>query len=252
MCTLTWWDNAEEGYDVFFNRDERKTRLAALPPRVHEAGNGLSFVAATDANAGGTWLLANAMGLTIAILNYYEKEAADEVSSQFRSRGLLVTDLAVCETLEEVGDALKNLDRASYRAFTLLAFSSSPRFRVWYWQFDGLAMIGPDPTPKIPICSSSFLTEEVVAERQTLLTNMLANSESSAEVLDAYHHSDDNGRPSAHTVKMNRPDAQTWSISRVSVRPKEIEFAYESLPKDHLGESEFDTATLKRGKAQAE
>lgn len=29
MCTLTWWRESTESYEVFFNRDERKTRLQA-------------------------------------------------------------------------------------------------------------------------------------------------------------------------------------------------------------------------------
>ncbi|MEM1293970.1 MAG: NRDE family protein [Verrucomicrobiota bacterium] len=253
MCTLTWWNHAEEGYDVFFNRDERKTRLAALPPSVHHAGHGLSYVAATDANAGGTWLLANAAGLTLAILNYYEKEVSEESPGRFRSRGLLMTDLAACSTLEEVDRALQELDLAVYRAFTLMAFSADPQFRAWYWQYDGLAMEGPDSNPQIPVCSSSFLTEEVVLERQSLLKEMLAaSSAGGSEVLNAYHHDDNDGHPTAHTVKMNREEAQTWSISHISVGKDSIQFAYESLPSDHIGESEFANATLPRGKANSE
>tara|TARA_R110002096_G_scaffold4501_25_gene21220 strand:+ start:21708 stop:22466 length:759 start_codon:yes stop_codon:yes gene_type:complete len=252
MCTLTWWDTAKEGYEVFFNRDERKTRLAALPPQVHEASNGLSFVAATDANAGGTWLLANQAGLTVAILNYYEKEAPEEVRGKFRSRGLLVTDLAACATLEEVDHALHQLNLSTYRAFTLMAFSHQPRFRAWLWQFDGIQMTGPDHNPEIPVCSSSFLTKEVVAERQTLLIDMLSRAHPTAEVLNAYHHDDQDGHPSAHTVKMNRPDAQTWSISRISVRPDSVTFTYESLPMDHLGNSELTSVILNRSHPETE
>ena len=67
MCTLTW-RTAGGGYEVFFNRDERRTRPPARPPAVHRAA-GVSYVSPIDAEAGGTWLAVNELGTTLALEN---------------------------------------------------------------------------------------------------------------------------------------------------------------------------------------
>ena len=55
MCTLTWWrDGSGSGtYEVFFNRDEKKTRSVAEPPKII-SDYGLEFVAPIDPDGGGT------------------------------------------------------------------------------------------------------------------------------------------------------------------------------------------------------
>ncbi len=254
MCTLTWWSHPE-GYDVFFNRDEQKSRLAALPPSVHEAKDGGRFVAAIDANAGGTWLFGNEHGLSVAILNFYEKEIPDDSTQHHRSRGLLVSGLGGCESMEAVAEALAGIDLAHYRAFTLLAFSDAPTFRVWRWVYDGETLEGPDREPTCPVCSSSFLSQEVVAEREVLLREMLSNHPDPVDgpqILREFHHYDQGGNPSTHTVKMNRPDAQTWSISHLTVGPERVRFSYEALPQDHIGLSECSEAEVTRRKKARE
>ena len=67
MCTLTIVPH-EDGFQLGCNRDERLSRVPAMPPRVHLVGE---VVAAfpTDAQGGGTWIGVNEHGLTIGILN---------------------------------------------------------------------------------------------------------------------------------------------------------------------------------------
>ena len=52
MCTLTWWRESAGSYEVYFNRDERKTRAMAEPPRLRER-EGVSFLAPIDPDGGG-------------------------------------------------------------------------------------------------------------------------------------------------------------------------------------------------------
>ena len=67
MCTVTW-TRRPDGYSVFFNRDELRSRKEALPPRVHDDGT-VSYVAPEDGDFGGTWLSVNGAGVTIGLLN---------------------------------------------------------------------------------------------------------------------------------------------------------------------------------------
>ncbi len=244
MCTLTWWSNSD-GYEVFFNRDERKTRKPALPPAVHTSPSGRRFLAATDADAGGTWLLANDAGVSLAILNYYEREPDERDSRTYRSRGLLMTDLAECTSLEAVHKELTRQDMDQYKAFSIMAFQLDSHIRVWLWRYDGERLQGPDLDPRMPVCSSSFLTEEVVTRRERLLEEVLFSADlDDREVLDHYHHEDHDGQPDAYSVKMNRPDAQTWSISRLRVTQTLATYHYEALPEDHNGEGTIHEAAL--------
>ena len=54
MCTITWLAEPD-GYQVFFNRDEKRDRKPARPPAVYET-QGLQSVYPVDGKAGGTWL----------------------------------------------------------------------------------------------------------------------------------------------------------------------------------------------------
>ncbi len=58
MCTLTWRREGKETFEVFFNRDEKKTRSMAEPPREFTNPDGLRFLSPVDPDAGGTWMLA--------------------------------------------------------------------------------------------------------------------------------------------------------------------------------------------------
>ena len=245
VCTLTWW-NGPTGYEVFFNRDERKSRLPAIAPQIHSKSD-CRFIAPIDGNAGGTWLASNETGLTVAILNFYEQEVAvSPAKPQFRSRGQLMLELARRKSLEAVNSALVKDNLSQYQAFTLIAFSDQPNFAAWKWRWDGSTLLNPDKTPSIPVCSSSFLTKEVVQHRHELLKKMTLTSDADSETLARFHHEDDSGNPSAHTVLMNRPDAQTWSISRIHVGSTEIDYQYEALPTDQRGESTLTSHKLPR------
>ncbi|NIP92410.1 MAG: hypothetical protein GWO24_02620, partial [Akkermansiaceae bacterium] len=72
MCTLTWWRGTAGSYEVFFNRDEKRTRSIADPPRVHER-DGVRFLAPLDPDGGGTWMLANDRGLLVCLLNRWHE-----------------------------------------------------------------------------------------------------------------------------------------------------------------------------------
>ena len=62
MCTLTWGRDEAGGLEVFFNRDERKTRPVAEPPALDEL-NGVRFLSPRDPKGGGAWMIANELGL---------------------------------------------------------------------------------------------------------------------------------------------------------------------------------------------
>lgn len=246
MCTLTWW-SAPDGYEVFFNRDELRTRGGATPPSL-QIWQGMRFLAPLDRPSGGTWLLANQAGVTLAILNLYERELPEIPGAVYRSRGLFLRSLADCRSLEEVAGRLGRDPVNHCNAFTLLGFdqSGAAGFRVWRWIHDRERLSGPDPDPAMPVCSSSVDTVRVVEARRRAFGEIVRHDRSGPESLWAFHHFDQGGRPSADTVLMCRPDARTLSISRVRVGPDRVRFAYEEIPEAGVGPGEPVIVELER------
>lgn len=69
MCAVTW-SAYSDGYDLFFNRDEAKSRGKARPPKVFKR-QGVRYIARIDSDAGSTWLAVNEYDLSIALANSY-------------------------------------------------------------------------------------------------------------------------------------------------------------------------------------
>lgn len=249
VCTLTWW-SGPDGYEVFFNRDELRSRPEALAP-VIDSVDGVHFVAPIDSPSGGTWLLANEHGVTLAILNLYERELPELPGAVFRSRGLLLRGLASCSTLEEAGDRLHREIVAECNAFTLLGFDQGPDragFRAWRWMHDRETLSGPGPEVEMPVCSSSFNTLQVIAARKQTFADIRARTtgECGPDQLAAFHHFDNGGHPSAETVLMRRADARTLSISCVRVCPRKVRFEYEIVPAEGAPSGRIEVCELAR------
>jgi uncharacterized protein with NRDE domain len=237
MCTATWirsLGTEAPGYEVFFNRDEHKTRKPALPPAVKER-EGVRFLAPEDGDAGGTWLGVNEYGIAIGLANgpLSEREggrsARDEGAGPFRSRGLLVLDLLSSASVEIVGARMGALRGRSYRSFELFAIEPIGGLRIWRWDGETLASGRDGPGGKLLI-SSSRDPERARREREALLERMVhAKGRIDAEVLLAYHASHEPER-GAFSPCMHREDAGTVSFSRIRVGPGEVEFEYRQGP----------------------
>jgi len=91
MCTVTWWGAPQrDAYEIFFNRDER--RKSTVGPSAPHQCRGVAYLAPKEATQGGTWLLVNAYGVTLALVNHYPRRTMPVSSPPF-SRGRLVCGL---------------------------------------------------------------------------------------------------------------------------------------------------------------
>jgi len=66
MCTITFWPRTH-GYCVGMNRDEQRSRVAALPPQRRETPSGATLYPFEP--GGGTWISTNTYGVTLGLLN---------------------------------------------------------------------------------------------------------------------------------------------------------------------------------------
>lgn len=234
MCTVTWW-RSPGGYELFFNRDELHRRREARPPRVHRAGtaNGadLRFLAPEDGDFGGSWISVNEGGLSLGILNGF-RAPDSAVERDYRSRGLLLTDLASCRTPEEVASRLAGEDTERYRSFRLLAIAPGVPLLLAEWDRRAVA-VDADAEARIPVISSAIEESEVGRRRRREFERVVGR-DVTVERLLAFHRSHANG-PSSYSVCMHREDAGTRSFTRVSVTPEEVSMTYRPGPPCEAG-----------------
>lgn len=215
MCTMTWMFR-NDGYELFFNRDEAHTRLLAFPPEVRTV-EGVSFIAPIDADAGGTWMGVNQFGLSVCLLNGYGRKTPGKMD--YTSRGLLVLSLLDCTDQQAIGLRIAALNMVEYKPFTLVAFEPEKSVKTWAWN-------GTDLRVKEEVCcpliSSSFRLTAVADHRRHLFDALRSHS---AKALTDFHRSH---VPEAgpFSVCMHRDDAQTVSLSRVAVTSTDVDFHY--------------------------
>ncbi len=241
MCTVSWFFTAG-GYELFSNRDESRVRRPASPPRVQQR-DGVRFLAPEDGEAGGSWIAVNELGLGLCLLNLYEAPAAPAggaANGAYRSRGLLVSELAGASGVAEATAALSGYDLSRFRPFTLLALAPGGGERAWQWtgerQLDLAAGWGAEPP--LPLSSSGFDAPGAARARAALLADLRRRAGGlSAELLLDFHRSHQPER-GPYSPCMHRSDAKSVSLSWVRVAARKVEFRYAagSPCKTDLGE----------------
>ncbi|CAM3111045.1 NRDE family protein [Rariglobus hedericola] len=219
MCTLTWRASAEaDGYDLFFNRDERHVRAEERAPVEQRTEDGVRYVAPADGDHGGTWLMLNEHGVTVCLLNYYPRGV---VETGLESRGRLPLMCAECVRAEDVVRVMHAVELKRFAPFHLVAVDAAGG-SVWL-RWDGQAMHEAE-APEF-LTSSSFEPERVQAARAA---RWAAWDERTAEGLAAFQRQYDPAA-GAESVLMRRADACTRSVCAVRVRTGVRELDYESM-----------------------
>ncbi|HJM64985.1 MAG: NRDE family protein [Roseibacillus sp.] len=239
MCTLTWWRESAGSYEVYFNRDERKTRAMAEPPRLRER-EGVSFLAPIDPDGGGTWMLANERGLLVCLLNRWHEQAEGMMPS--RSRGQVVMEMAALENVPAVEERLRLEDLEGVLPFKIVGFDPVGE-RAWTWNGSELAA---ERNPELPLYSSSFHYAEVRIARLRRFQELCCSQRMGSNLLGLYH-SDTEDNPSPFTPRMLRSDAQTMSRSSVSVRNGNVTWTYLEERPELAGEPRRLEASLRSG-----
>jgi len=224
MCTLSWKPTAE-GYLLYFNRDEQRTRPVALPPALHRH-NGIDFLAPTDPAHDGTWLLANAHGLSIGLLNHYPATPV-QAAGAHASRGLLPLACADCGSAAEAVGRCTGLPLAGYPPFHFVAIDArAAAVLTWDGRTPHVGWL--DPAGAM-LTTSSFRSDAVARARHESFVRLAGTlADATPAQLDAFHRH--RGDDPAAGVRMARPDACTHSISRIAVSRERVAFRYEPQP----------------------
>jgi hypothetical protein len=214
MCTVSWSQSSDGGYQLFCNRDEKRTRKAAIAPQLRTTG-GTRFIAPLDGNFGGTWIGVNEYGVAVCLLNRYDRAAPGQVS-----RGLLVIDLLSSRSAAEAIQSAATRDLPQFSPFNLVALEPALPAALCVW--DGkLSRVFLDAGAFLPLASSSRDQHGAEQARRRAFKE--------AESLEHFHRDHLDG-PSAYSPCMHREDAETVSFSLVNVGPSEISLSYSPGP----------------------
>ena len=239
MCSVSWIQH-DKGYDLFFNRDEQRSRPQAIFPKIWRWEGG-SYLAPQDPQAGGTWIFANDLGLTACLLNAYQIENLQPVPNP-RSRGLLVKDLARCESIASLEKQLQQqVADVPYSAFYFLAVDRENPMKMWLWDTSNLRQLD---LPELPFWTTTSVNpDHVLPYRQKLARESLSNNGLNPESLKALHLSTGISA-SAQTIKMSRDDAQTVSFTHIQVQTQTSTMHYAARDSEEFTEAETTQIAL--------
>ncbi|MBC2605702.1 NRDE family protein [Pelagicoccus albus] len=220
MCTASW-NIDKEGLRLFFNRDEQRTRSAAVPPRFFES-EGVRYVAPIDPDGGGTWISVNEFGQVAYLLNNYSKTTEGE---RFKSRGELPIKLAACSQRSEALGIICSLKLTDYRPF-FLGLANRESLEIFGWDGCNLESIHPD----LPvITTSSFRSDEVQKYRKDRYRYWMGSAGGNSTEKQRRFHFETSDSDSAFGPMMYRPDARTQSVTWLDVSSESVVLSYQEI-----------------------
>jgi Transport and Golgi organisation 2 len=224
MCTLTFVPT-KDGYVAGMNRDEKLTRLHALPPgRFDFRGTTAVF---PRENSGGTWIGCNSHGNLLALLNW--NDVVPPVGgASLRSRGLLISELIGGDDLTDTDARYAQLDLNGVLPFRLVgAFLRESVIREWRW--DGLRR----QEFKFAWGKGHWFSSSVsdaLAWRERGQTCKSAKRDRSMDLVPWVRnlHQSHNPVPGPFSICVHREDAATVSYTEVRCSGKGISMSYRS------------------------
>jgi hypothetical protein len=214
MCTVTVVPH-ETGVRVMCNRDERRSRPAALPPQVHDLGGRLA-VFPVDPRGGGSWVGVNDAGIVVTLLNVSGPSHSSNKEPR-QSRGLIVREVLRCGSLSHVLETVASLDAGQFERFRLVVVH---RFTAVDATSDGVctAIRRPITLDRPLLFTSSSLGDALVeAPRRRLFERMVVERRSGwLRGQFRFHRHQWPSRPEI-SVRMERADALTVSRTFVEV-----------------------------------
>lgn len=214
MCSLSFLPESS-GFEMMMNRDELLSRPVALPLDFRMCG-GLRALYPCEPG-GGTWIGVSEVGITLALINWYERPQRPLDSS----RGDIIPALLACRRVEEVAGRLEMLLRREHNPFRLVAVSASEHV-LHEWRAGPALECIEHPWERRHWFSSS-VDEAGANERRSAVA--ARNGMTLAEL----HRSHDPER-GAYSICMHREDAQTVSCTAISLSVERAVVTYQDGP----------------------
>ena len=105
------------------NRDEKRSRIAALPPAAFQIGG--RRVLYPREPSGGTWLAVNDLGFCLALINWHRIER--EPAGKIESRGKIIPSLISTGDSDSLARKLRRTSLRTRRPFRLIVIDPDRR-----------------------------------------------------------------------------------------------------------------------------
>jgi hypothetical protein len=226
MCTITVVPH-ERGVRLVCNRDERRTRPAALPPRIHHLG-GHPALFPRDPQGGGTWIGVNGAGIAVALLNRCRTVDANDTTPK-RSRGLVVRELLRCTSLSQAAAAVEALDPRAFEPFQVVIVGERRVLAATSAAGTRIRCTAQRFAKPLLFTSSSLGDRLVDGPRRRLFDRLVVRSRAGWLSGQAqFHEHQWRDRPDI-SVRMERDDARTVSRTKIDVTNDGALVQYEAL-----------------------
>jgi len=222
MCTVTVVPY-RRGFRMMCNRDERRQRPRACPPEIHD-DDGLMARYPIDPVSGGTWIGVNHAGVAVALLNRAPALAAHE---PVRSRGVIVPRLLACASLCGAIAEVRRLDVQQFAPFSVVMVQDG-HMSVADSDGRGLTVSTAPLSMPLLLTSSSLGDALVDGPRRRLFDSLVLGSRDRLTAQRRFHRHQWRTRPEI-SVRMERADARSVSLTMVDVRGAETRLEYFEL-----------------------
>jgi hypothetical protein len=221
MCTISFLPN-DRGFYLAVNRDEKRARVAALPPSVVSL-DGARAIFPLQPGAG-TWIAANDYGICLALINWHRIDR--EPAGPIRSRGAIIQSLGGKSSLKQISGAFRKLSLPRLRPFRLLGFSlTEQKIAEWKWDLETLAETD-FPWARSHWFSSGYDEPQAELERARVCAERSREkSTGSLDWLRRLHRSHAPKR-GPFSICMHRADAVTVSYTEVTVSRRHVVIRY--------------------------
>ncbi len=219
------------------NRDEQLSRPVALAPKITEI-DGVRCVYPREAS-GGTWIAANAAGITFALLNrnltHSKPRRSSTASPKPTSRGQVIPQLLPCLTDRAASLCLRQMDLSRTPAFRLIGVFPGERL-VREWNWDGAALVSLKlPWKNRHWFSSSLGDDRAQAQRAEIVKSALVGHTSNSRAalgaawlrrLHRAHGAAPATEPGPFSICVHRPEVGTISYNEIRCQPDQIRCYY--------------------------
>ena len=212
MCTVSFIPK-DQGFYLAMNRDEKRSRSIALPPRIVTVA-GCRAIFPREPN-GGTWIAVNHAGVCLALINWHriKRNPTDEIAS----RGQVTVNLAGATSSDAIADAMMGMTLRNLRPFRLLTIVPAERVMTeWRWDLELLTSRRHEWERKHWF-SSGF--DEAIAELERARICAAVCVEPSNDGIASLRHLHQSHAPDRGPFSscMHRSDAVTVSYTEVVV-----------------------------------
>lgn len=222
MCTLSFLPE-KGGYVAAMNRDEQRTRAAALPPAIRQAGD-VSLLYPREPG-GGTWIGANSHGNLLALLNWYSMEKK-KLGEKCRSRGELIPAHLHEPDAESTKLALQQSDFNGTDPFRLFGFFPAERL-ILEWRWDAYKLTTRfHEWGRHHWFSSSWSDERAEIERGNSFERTWREDLRDRSGWLRRLHASHIPEPGPYSICVHREDAATVSYTEVRCGRRELQMRY--------------------------